>query len=179
MTQIGSTYGTALYELAAQEQLCDVILQQLKELRNCFAQEPDFLRLLSAHNLPKQERISIADTCLQGKVEPYVLNFLKLLTEKGHANQFDSCVDTFEKAYYQEHGILPVVAVSAVALTQSQVQRLEEKLSAITGKKAQLSNRVEPECLGGIRLDYDGTQVDGSIANRINAIGKLLKNTVL
>ena len=33
--------------------------------------------------------------------------------------------------------------------------------------------------LGGLRLSYDGKQVDGTVKNRLDAIGKLLKNTVL
>ena len=33
--------------------------------------------------------------------------------------------------------------------------------------------------LGGLRLNYDGKQVDGTVKNRLDTIGKLLKNTVL
>jgi hypothetical protein len=33
--------------------------------------------------------------------------------------------------------------------------------------------------LGGLRLTYDGMQVDGTVRSRMDAIGKLLKNTVL
>ena len=30
-----------------------------------------------------------------------------------------------------------------------------------------------------LRLSYDGKQVDGTVKSRLDAIGKLLKNTVL
>ena len=64
-------------------------------------------------------------------------------------------------------------------LTQEQSARLADKLSGLTCKTAQLTNRVDPACLGGVRLDYDGKRVDGSVANRLESVRNLLKNTVL
>ena len=57
--------------------------------------------------------------------------------------------------------------------------RLQEKLQQVTGKTVQLQNRVDPDCLGGVRLDFDGKSVDGTVKNRLDAIGNMLKNTVL
>lgn len=179
MTQIAVAYGEALYSLCAEEGITSDIRTQLLQLRQLLEQEEQFLRLLTASNLSRQERISIVDKCFRDRAHPYVLNFLKLLTEKGHARHFCACVTVFEDTYNKDNGILPVQAVSAVPLTEAQTKRLEEKLSAITGKKAAITNRVDPSCLGGLRLDYDGTRVDGSVASRMATIGKLLKSTVL
>ena len=53
------------------------------------------------------------------------------------------------------------------------------QLEEITGKKVDLHNRVDPSCLGGIRLDYDGKRLDGTVQHRLDEIGGILKNTVL
>lgn len=179
MSMVGNVYGEALYSLAREESQSDRILQELTVLENAFHREPDFLRLLAAPNLTVAERCVIIDECFRGKVQIYVLNFLKLLTEKGFARHFYACCDAYREQYNVDHNILPVTAVTAVPLSEEQAQRLAEKLSHLTGKTAQLHNRVDPDCLGGVLLDYDGTRVDGSIANRLEAIRKLLKNTVL
>lgn len=179
MSQIGSVYGGALYSLCREENLSDRVLQELETLRTSFAQAPDFLRLLSAPNVAVQERCQILDECFRDQVHLYVLNFLKILTEKGIARHFDACADAFLEFYNQDHNILPVTAVTAVALTQEQSARLTEKLSAITGKNAQIHNRVDPQCLGGVLLDYDGKRVDGSVPSRLASVRDLLKNTVL
>ena len=179
MTLIGSVYGQALYSLALEESLTGQILDQLAILDVCFRENPDFIRLLSSPNLSKQERCAIVDSSFRGKVHGYVLNFLKILTEKGLARQFGACVSAYTELYNQDHNILPVTAVTAVALTQEQSARLTEKLSKLTGKNAQLTNRVDPKCLGGVLLDYDGKRVDGSVATRLDTVRDLLKNTVL
>ena len=179
MNTVGTVYGQALYSLAKDESLSDSILQELTILEESFQQTPDFLRLLAAPNLAVAERCEILDTCFRGKVQPYVLNFLKLLTEKNVIRHFGACCKSFREQYYVDHNILPVTAVTAIPLSQEQTNRLTDKLSALTGKTAQINNHVDPECIGGVLLDYDGTRVDGSVANRLDSIRKLLKNTVL
>ncbi len=179
MTEVGSVYGQALYSLAREEALDKVILGELCALDTAFIQEPSFLRLLSSPNLSKQERCQVADDTLRGKVQPYVLNFMKILTERGYAKRFSDCVAAYREQYNQDNGILPVQAVTALPLTPDQARRLTEKLASITGKTVELTNRVEEGCLGGVRLSYDGKCVDDTIAHRLDHIRSLLKNTVL
>ena len=179
MTQIGTVYGEALYSLAREEGLDAAILAELKALNESFSQEPQFLRLMSAPNLTKEERCGILDDCFRGKVQPYVLNFLKILMEKGYARRFAECVEAYRQAYNQDHGILPVTAVTAVSLTQEQTRKLSEKLAGLTGKTIDLNNRVDPSCIGGVRLDYDGKRLDDTVSHRLDAVRALLKNTVL
>ena len=83
MSQIGSVYGQALYGLAKDENLSDIVLQELTVLEESFQAEPQFLSLLAAPNVAVDERCRILDECFRDKVHQYVLNFLKILTEKG------------------------------------------------------------------------------------------------
>ncbi len=179
MTQVGNVYGQALYDLAKSEALSEQILQELIVLDASFSQEPDFLRLLAAPNLSKAERCGILDQTLGGKVHPYVLNFLKILTEKGYPRHFGDCCKAYRALYNEDNGILPVTAVTALPLNGAQSEKLTAKLSALTGKTVELYNRVEPDVLGGVRLDYDGKRVDDTVSHRLDAVRGLLKNTVL
>ena len=179
MTQIGSVYGEALYELALSENLIEEIKQQLLVLDEGFQAEPDFLRLLCSPNLSKQERCQILDDSFRGKIHCYLLNFLKILTEKGYIKQFSSCCEMFTQLYNRDHNIVSVTAVTAVALSPKQSEALTQKLARITGKNILLRNRVNPACLGGVRLDYDGQRLDGTVKNHLDRLRDLLNNTVL
>ena len=179
MTEAASVYGEALYALAKDENKSDMMLAQLKALDESFASEPDFLRLLSAPNLSKVERKEILDTCFKGKTDPYLLNFLKILMEKGYIRQFSSCVKVFCERYNEDHGIMPVSAVTAVPMTDSQKKKLAAKLAGITGKQIELTNTIDPACIGGVRLDYDGKRVDDTILHRRDAVSIMLKHTIL
>ena len=179
MTRVGNIYGQALYDLARDENLSGSILEELSALKELFAGNRDYVRLLSVPNVSKEERCALLDEAFSGKIHPYVLNFLKILTEKGYIARFADCEEAYRNLYNEDNGILPVKAVSAIALTENQAQRLSAKLGSLTGKTIELTNVVDPECLGGIRLDYDGTRMDDTVLHRLESVRKLLKNTVL
>ena len=179
MTRIASVYAQALYDLARDEAIVGDILHQLKLLQDAFVQNPEFVRLLSTPNLSKEERCGIIHESFAGRVQPYVLNFLKILTEKGCIKHFSDCCDAYRQMYNRDNGILPVKAVTAVALTEAQRDRLSAKLAGITGKTIELCNVVDPKCIGGMRIDYDGKCVDDTVQHRLDAVRNLLKNTML
>lgn len=179
MTEVGSVYGQALYDLALSEKLSEPVLKELEILRQSFDAEPGFIKLLSSPSLTKQEHCKILDDSFRGKVQPYVLNFLKILTEKGYMRHFSDCCGAYREHYNRDNGILPVAAVTAVALTADQKDRLTKKLGTITGKRIELHNRIDPNVLGGVRLDYDGKRLDDTVEHRLDAIRGVLKNTVL
>ena len=179
MTQAANTYAQALYDLARDEGLGKEILEELAALKGVFSENPEYSKLLSAPDLPKQERCKILDEAFRGKVNPYVLNFLKILTEKGYIRQFPLYCDAYRGFYNEDNGILVVKAVSAVALNKQQIEKLTAKLEVTTGKQIDLQCSVDPAELGGLRLSYSGKMVDGTVKTRLDSIGKLLKNTVL
>lgn len=179
MTQIGNVYGQALYALAKDEDLCEVIYHDLQVLKTCFEAESEYLVLLAAANISVEERCQIVDTAFAGRVHAYVVNFLKILTEKGYARAYDECFKSYEKQYHVDNDILPIKAVSAIPLSEEQTARLTEKLSSMTGKHVKLTKEVLPECKGGVRLDFEGKRLDDTILKRLNDINQMLTKTVL
>ena len=179
MSKLSNMYAQALYDLAEQENLQQQFLTELTMIANIFREQPDYVRLLSTPNVPKEERCGLLQESVGGSVHAYVVNFLKLLTEKNHIRYFADCVKAYEKLYDAAHGILRVQAITAVAMTETQQEKLTRKLADLTGKTIYLQNKVDPDCLGGVRLLYDGKLVDGTVAGSLEALKKTLTNTVL
>jgi hypothetical protein len=74
---------------------------------------------------------------------------------------------------------LDLSQVTAVPMTEGQKEKLAAKLAGITGKQIELTNTIDPSCIGGVRLDYDGKRVDDTIIHRLDAVSSMLKNTIL
>ena len=179
MTEFAKMYGGSLYELAAEEGADERILTELDQCRALLVENPDYLRLLSTPSLPKKERCGLLDEALRGEVHPYLLNFLKILCERGQLRQLGDCARAYRLRYNADHGILEATAVSAVALTPDQAARLRQKLEAVTGKTIHLQCRVDPGVLGGIRLDMDGTELDGTVKNRLSGLRTSIASAAL
>ena len=152
MTETAKMYGGSLYDLAAEEGLETRILGELDEVQQLLKQNPDYLRLLSTPSIPKKERCGLLDEALRGQVHLYVLNFLKILCEKGTLRELSGCARAYRIRYNQAHGIL------------------HAKLENLTGKTIDLKTKVDAKVLGGIRLDIEGTELDGTVQNRLASL---------
>ena len=179
MTELENAYTQALYDLAREQGQTQRILQELSVLEESFRQVPEFLRLLVTPSIPKEDRYALIRESFSKDFHPYMVNFLKVLTKNGHISCFFPCCQGFRSQYQQEHKLLPVTAVTAVALTDEQKQKLCQTLNAITGKEILLQNPIDPDVLGGIRLDYDGKRLEDTVQHRLESIRTALKSTTL
>lgn len=170
MTGLAREYGEGLYALAAEEKLEKQMLDELKTLKKCFRENPDFLRLMGNMSIGKEERLGIVDHALRGQVHPYVLNFLKLLCERGAANEFALCETVFREAYNREHGVIEARVTTGAPLTPEQRARLTARLKKMTAKEVTLKERVDASLLGGVVLEMEGKRYDNSVAARLEKI---------
>ena len=72
----------------------------------------------------------------------------------------------------------PLAERSAVALDAAQESELVGKLEKLPGKKIQLEKTVDPSVMGGIRLQMEGRQMDGTVKNKLDAIRSRLLHTI-
>ena len=177
MSRSADIYAKSLYSLAVEEGITVEILEEMQTVLCIFNAEPEFVMLLASSNISKEERTGMLDACLRGKVQPYLLNFLKILVENGLIRSLDACCRAYVALYNEDNGIIEVSVVTALPLTEEQKARLKEKLDHRTGKNVSLNCMVDPECIGGIRIDYNDQRIDDTVANRLSRVSGILKNT--
>lgn len=170
MTQIGNAYGSALFQLSSEEGIDGEILEQLGGVCLLLEQNPDFVRLMTTPTLKKAQRLDILAECFGGRVHEYLFNFMAILAESNTYDQLPACLEEYRRLYNVRHGIVEVTAFTAVELTPQLKSALAEKLCTAMGKKVLLDNRVDPSCIGGVRLEMAGKSIDGSIKSRLEAI---------
>ena len=174
MTEFAKAYGGALYALAQEEQLEDAMLDQLHDVCAILRENPDYVRLLDSRNVPKAERVTLLDEAFGGKLDGYLLNFMKILCERGAFGQLDACADAYSAQYDEAHGIVPATAVSAKPLSEGQQSRLVKALQQRTGKTIRLSVKVDPTIGGGMRVEMKGQRLDNTVATRMDRLKRAL-----
>jgi F-type H+-transporting ATPase subunit delta len=179
MTQTARLYGGSLYDLAAEEQMTEVLMEQLTEVRRIFGENPEYVSLLSEPSIPFSERKDMIEAAFGSQAERYLVNFLKLLCEKNLLREFSNCCEEYTRRYYADHGIAEAVVVSAVALKENQLARLKEKLEQLCQKQISLVQKIDPSVVGGLRVEVDGKQYDGTIQGRMSELSGKIKNVIV
>ena len=179
MADVREEYSSALFKLAREENLLDTILDDVKSLKVVFSENPAYVRLLSAPNIRRDERISLIDTVFSGRIHKYTLNFLKIMIERGYFQSVPDCLDSYVSLYNKENNIEVVNVFSSVKLTDAQRRRLSEKLAEKLEKKIQLVEKIDESLIGGIRLEMNGKLIDSSVKAQLENIRTALNSTVL
>lgn len=177
MTEFAKEYGEGLYELSAEENLREEIHEQLNVIAGYCQEFPDFVRLLATHGIPLEERFSVLDEVFGGSVHGYVLNFLKILCERGAIRSFPECAQYYHRRFNEDFGLTEARVVTAVPLSPQSAQALREKLEKLSGKKVTLIESVDPQLIGGVRVEMDGHRLDNTIQVRLEQLRRSLSET--
>ncbi|MEG0090959.1 MAG: ATP synthase F1 subunit delta, partial [Oscillospiraceae bacterium] len=160
----------ALFEISFEEKKDGEILSQVKTLKTVFEENPQFIEVLAAPMISKEEKLALIDNTFKGNVDGYVLNFIKVMLERKAVSLLTESFEAFEEIYNKHYNIEKVVATTAVELSMELRKKLMDKLAATTGKTILLENRVDKDCLGGVVLKFSDTQLDDSIEQKLKAI---------
>lgn len=176
---IERVYAQSLFDAAIEENALEETMKQVDMLKGIFGETPAFLTLLSSPAVTDGEKQELLQNTLSGRIEGILYNFMRILADKGRASLFQKIADEFTAIYRAYHGILPVTAVTAFPMSEQQIARLGEKLSASIGKKVLLDNKIDPSLIGGVLLRYDGHEIDGSVKDRLDKLRGVLRGIVL
>lgn len=163
-------YAVSIYELALEENILEPIQEELMSLNQIFTTDSEFLKLLTVPTISTQEKGNIIDQVFGTKVHQYVLNLLKLLSEKNRMDSFFGLYTHFKKLYNEKMNICEVTVVTAIPLNEVLTQKLSAKLAQITGKTVQLVAKVDPSVLGGVLLKMENDQVSDTLQNRLSSL---------
>lgn len=179
MTQTARLYGGSLYDLAAEEQLTDTVMQQMKEVRTLFRENPDYLRLLGEPSIPKGERTKLIEDAFGSQAERYLVNFIKLLCERNLLGEYAGCCEEFTRRYNADNNIAEAVVTSAVALSESQMEALRARLEKLSGKQVSLIQKTDSSVVAGLRVEIEGKQLDGTVQSRLSGISRKLNEIIV
>ena len=179
MTKTARLYGGSLYDLAAEEQLTGIIMEQMMEIRQLFRDNPDYVKLLGEPSIPQAERIDLIEKAFGAQAERYLVNFIKVLCERNLLGDFGGCCEEFTRRFNADNGISEAVVTSAIALNDAQMTALKEKLEKISGKKISLVQKNDKSVMAGLLVEIEGKQLDGTVASRMTGISKKLNEIIV
>ena len=175
MSNISRAYADALFEICIEENSLEEIMQQSAQLAEIMAANPEFVKLLNAPTVTKEEKTDLVDKVFFGKINKSLLNFIKVMVERKDTQEINASFADFEKLYNKHNNIEKATATTAVPMSDELKAKLVAKLNALTGKNVVLTNIVDPACLGGVILQFADVQYNDSVAGKLEILRNQLK----
>ena len=175
MTEQSKDYAEALYALAAETGEEAACLEGLTLAAALLEEHPAYRELLANPAIPAAERSALLEEALSGAVPEQVLSFLGLLCAHGRIRGLEACLTEYRRLYQASIALSTATVTSAVALTEAQRVRLQQKLEALTGHTVVLECTVDEALLGGLTVQIDGKVLDGSLRRRLHEVKEVIE----
>ncbi len=166
---VGARYAQALYDLAEQAGSVTAVEADLAGLAQMRAESLDFRRLLDSPTIGSDDKargiLAIADAA---QVSPLTRKFLGLLGANGRVVALPAVASAFKRLAADKRGAIAAEVVTAVALTPAQRDGVAAALRQAIGRDPEMTTRVDPAILGGLRVKVGSRLFDTSLRTRLD-----------
>lgn len=175
-TEVGDRYAQALFDLAVETGALDAVRADLKSLRAAWSDSADLRRLATSPVIAAEDQqrglVAIAD---KARFNGVTKNFLGLLGQNHRARDLPGVIAGFDLLYAKKTGVVAAEVVSAQALTEAQLKSIQTTLRASLGKDPELTARVDPAILGGLKVKVGSKLFDASLKTKLDQMKFALK----
>jgi F-type H+-transporting ATPase subunit delta len=171
MEQVAEVYARALFEVASERDLLDVVREQLGQFVDVLSTDHNLQTFFFSPYLSTEEKKDGLSRMVEG-AEATFMSFLETLVERHRMPEIFHIRARFEELRDAEMKLLPVEVTSAVQLDEAIVRDIGERIGTQTGNKIELTSVVDPDILGGIVLRVGDFVLDASIRNKLSQFRK-------
>lgn len=172
-------YAEALFELSLENDCLESVYEEFLSVTQIFKENPDFVKFLNLPTVEWDEKEKILSKVFGNKLSEVMFNFLNVTAQKGRVKGLSLIFSEFKALYNDRMNILEVTATTAIPLTDSLREKLADKLSAVSGKKIVLKERVDSKIIGGIVLSYNNTEIHASVRDKFEKLKAQINSIVV
>lgn len=175
---VAVNYSEALFELAKEEKKLDQFKNDLSAMDDVLGSSEQLKQVLKHPKVEKSDKKAILEQVFTG-VDPYVINFAKLLIDKNRFAHFHEICKCYYNSYNEINNIEVAYVQSAKELDEKQIKQIKDMLEKKTNKAIEIKTRVNEELLAGIRIKIKDEILDNSAAARLERMkDKVVKTTL-
>lgn len=163
-------YASALFDIAKEDGKEKAYLEDLKELKMVWDENPDFVSALTHPKIDRNTKRQWIEAIFKKESDPTVLNFLKVLVDHSLGYRLDDVYRDYLSLYRKDQGIEEVSVESAQPLSDSQIESLMQLLEKKLKKKIELNITVDPSLIAGIRIKAKDRVIDNTIDTRLSSL---------
>ncbi len=171
-------YAKALFELAIEEKKVDLIYSQLLDLESLFNDDVDFLHWFETVAIDNQEKIKCFKTCFSSYLHWIFNNFFYYLIKKNDEHLILKIFKYLDTMFCKELNIIRLTIISSFEISTKQKERIEQIVKKKTKKNVRTFTKIDPNLIGGIRIEYNDKYYDNSIQMKLNDIKNQLKGEI-
>jgi len=158
----------AVWRWADREGILDKVTDELFEAGQLVTKTSDLRRAVTDFTVPTDRRRALVQGLLGAAVAPQTLALLEHAAVTHNAT-FEDAIKRDLNLAGQLRDTMVAVATVAQPLSEAQRSRLTAALTRRTGRPVRIQEAIDPNVLGGVRVDLGDDVIDGTLTARLTA----------
>jgi len=176
LSNVGSRYAQALFDLASEQNEVAAVEADLKSLKAALADSKDLRLLIGSPAFSAEDKgKGLVAIAVKAKFSMTTIKFLGLLATNGRASSLPSIITSYEALSAKARGAVSAQVTTAVALSPAQSKGVAAALRQALGKDPEIETRVDPAILGGIKVQVGSRLFDASLKSKLDSLKFALK----
>ena len=173
---VSKTYGDALFAVALEDNRMDEFFEAVKVVADLLRTNEEFGKLMNHPKITKEDKVKIVEETFGDKIPKEITGIMTLLVTKGRAEAILSVFDYFINLVKEEKKIGSASVATAVALTDAQKAKVEQKLLDTTKYESfEMNYSVDESLIGGMVIRIGDRVVDSSIKTKLYELSRDLR----
>ena len=173
---VGSRYAQALFELADADKSVPAVESDIKSLKAARAESLDLRRMIASPAFSAEDKgRALAAIAEAAGYSPLTKKFLGLLAANGRVSGLPAVITAFEALAAARRGAVAAEVTTAIALTADQAKGVSAALRQALGQEPELTTRVDPAILGGLKVRVGSRLFDASLKSKLDSLKFALK----
>jgi F-type H+-transporting ATPase subunit delta len=177
--KVASRYAKALIDLHLAANNLEKGFKDMKEFIDTLKKNPALTTFLKSPIIHGHKKIAVMKAVFENNLGKDTIGFFTLIIEKKREYYLPAIAAVFIEQYQKIMKIGTAEVKSAIGLdaaTNEEIRRFIEKL---TGKKIEMTSKIDPSLIGGIVIKTGDTLYDASISGSLQKVKQELLNTYI
>lgn len=178
-SRVGRRYAQALFSAATNLNVVPSVEDDLAAIVGLLNNDEQFRRFLIAPYTSRDEKMQIAEKVFSDRVTALTMQALRIVLTKGREDELPAIYREYVVLRRAAQGVVHVVVTSAIELDADQKSRLVSKLQQQLNTTVEADYRVDPRIVGGVRVAFGNSVLDGSVRGALNRLRDRIKYDLL
>jgi len=175
-TDAGQRYAQSLFELTIENGSLQKVEADLKSLKAMIADSADLRRLIESPAFSAEDKgKGLVAVAVKAGFDLLTTKFLGLVASNGRTGDLLGAISAFVELSAKHRGVVTAEVVSATALSPAQLKGVQTALAQALGKIPEVSTRVDPSLLGGLKVRVGSRLFDASLRSKLDSLKFALK----
>jgi F-type H+-transporting ATPase subunit delta len=166
-------YATAIFQLAQQAGNVAPVQQDLHAFVDTLRSDEQVRKFFLSPVIDRTEKTRIVAQAF-ARLDDIALHAVLLLIRKRRENLAEEIVRQYDELEQAARGAQPLQVTSARELAPGELEAIVARLAAAYRTKFDVTQSVDPNLIGGVRIIMGDKLADGTVAGRLDDVARLL-----